>query len=101
MTAYVPGIEEKDLKKVILAIQQLAAGRSNATGQVTLTANAAATAVGDINVSSSSAIILVPVTSNAAAAQATNYIVSANKSFVINHAMNAQTDRSYVYAIQG
>ena len=32
MTAYVPGITETDLKKIVLAIQQLAAGRSNAVG---------------------------------------------------------------------
>jgi hypothetical protein len=37
MTAYVPGITETDLKKIVLAIQQLAAGRSNAVGTVTLT----------------------------------------------------------------
>ena len=46
MTAYVPGITETDLKKIILALQQLAAGRSNAVGTVTL-ATGSATTVGD------------------------------------------------------
>ena len=32
MVVYVPATQEKDLQKVILALQQLAAGRSNATG---------------------------------------------------------------------
>jgi hypothetical protein len=42
MTAYVPGIAETDPKRIVLAIQQLAAGRSNAVGVVTLTTGAAA-----------------------------------------------------------
>ncbi|WOH68114.1 hypothetical protein [Bradyrhizobium sp. BWA-3-5] len=45
MTAYVPGITETDLKKVILALQQLAAGRSNAVGSVTLATGSATTTV--------------------------------------------------------
>ena len=45
MTAYVPGITETDLKKIVLAIQQLAAGRSNAVGTVTLATGAATTVV--------------------------------------------------------
>jgi len=32
MTAYVPSVNETDPKKIILSLQQLAAGRSNATG---------------------------------------------------------------------
>lgn len=49
MTAYVPGITETDLKKIVLAIQQLAAGRSNAVGSVTLATGASSTMVTTAN----------------------------------------------------
>jgi len=45
MTVYIPGLNETDLKKIILSLQQLGAGRSNATGTVTLAANSATTVV--------------------------------------------------------
>lgn len=101
MTAYVPGITETDPKKVILSLQQLAAGRSNATGTVTLTASAASTVVTNANCATASAVKLNPTTANAAAALATTYWVAANGSFTITHANNAQTDRTFTYAIQG
>lgn len=106
MTAYVPGITESDLKKIVLAIQQLAAGRSNAVGTVTLTANVATTTVTDMNCAAGSAILLMPTTANASAEQGAGTIRIAtatilNGSFVITHANNAQTDRIFRYAIQG
>ena len=45
MSVGIVGRDEKDLSKFAFAIQQLAEGRSNATGTVTLTANAASTTV--------------------------------------------------------
>lgn len=106
MTAYTPGITETDLKKIVLAIQQLAAGRSNATGTVTLTANAATTTVTDGNCASGSSIHLMPTTANASAeiGAGTVYIATAtilNGSFIITHANNAQADRTFRYAIHG
>jgi hypothetical protein len=101
LTAYVPGTSETDLKKIILAIQQLAAGRSNAVGVVTLIAGAASTVVSDQNCAAGSAVKLNPMTANAAAALATTYWTAANRSFTIFHANNAQTDRTFTYAIQG
>lgn len=101
MTAYTPGTDEKDIKKFALSIQQLAAGRSNAVGTVTLAASASSTTVDDLNCAAGSAVKLVPSTANAAAALTSIYIVAANKSFTINHANNAQTDRTFTYAIQG
>jgi hypothetical protein len=106
VTAYTPGITETDLKKIVLAIQQLAAGRSNAVGAVTLTASAATTTVTDANCASGSAILLMPTTANASAeiGAGTSYIATAtilNGSFVITHANNAQTDRIFRYAIHG
>lgn len=106
MTAYTPGTTETDLKKVILAIQQLAAGRSNAVGTVTLTDNTATTTVADANCAEGSVPILVPTTAHASAeiGAGTIYIETAtilNGSFVITHANNAQTDRVFLYALHG
>lgn len=104
MTAYVPGLDESDLKKIILSLQQLAAGRSNAVGTVTLTASTTTTTVTDNNCAEGSTPVLVPTTANASAERGngTIYISAvANKSFTITHASNTQTDRTFKYAILG
>ena len=67
MTAYVPGITETDLKKIVLALQQLAAGRSNAVGTVTLATGSATTVVTTANCAAGSTPMLTPATANAAA----------------------------------
>lgn len=104
MTVYLPGLTETDLQKIVLAIQQLGAGRSNAVGTVTLTVSAATTTVTDNNCAAGSVPILVPTTANAAAevGNGTMYISAvANKSFTITHANSATTGRTFLYAIQG
>jgi hypothetical protein len=104
VSAYVPGIDERDLKKLILSLQQLAAGRSNAVGTVTLTASAATTTVNDDNCAAASVPILTPMTAHASAevGAGTIYISDvANKSFTITHASNSQTDRIFLYALVG
>lgn len=104
MTAYVPGTSETDLRKIVMSIQQLAAGRSNAVGTATLTANATSTVVSNANCSSGSTPILTAMTANAAAevGAGTLYVSDvANGSFTIRHANNAQTDRTFRYAIIG
>ncbi len=104
MTAFVPGTYEKDLSKYALSLQQLAAGRSNAVGTVTLAASATTTTVNDLNCAAGSTIILTPNTAHAAAeiGNGTLYVSAvANKSFTLTHASNTQTDRTFFYAIQG
>jgi hypothetical protein len=104
MTAYVPGITETDLKKIVLAIQQLAAGRSNAAGTVTLATGAATTIVTDKNCAAGSTPLLTPATANAAteASNGTMYVSAvANGSFTITHANSATTGRTLLYAILG
>lgn len=104
MTVSVPGMTETDLKKIVLSIQQLAAGRSNSVGTVTLTVSAATTTVTDSNCSSGSVPILVPTTANAAAevGNGTMYVSAvANGSFTITHANSATTDRTFKYALHG
>lgn len=104
MTVSVPGITETDPKKIVLAIQQLAAGRSNAVGSVTLTAGAATTTVTDRNCAAGTAPILVPTTANAAAeiGNGTMYVSAVtNGSFTLTHANSATTGRTFLYALFG
>ena len=112
MTAYVPGLTETDLKKIVLAIQQLAAGRSNATGTVTLATSSATTTVSVANgavtqsglIAPGSVPILVPTTANAATeiGNGTIYISAVAKdSFTITHANSATTGRTFSWAILG
>lgn len=104
MTAYVPGITETDLKKIVLAVQQLAAGRSNAVGTVTLATGTAMTVVADMNCAVGSTPLLTPTTANAAveAGSGTMYISAvANGSFTITHASSGTSGRTFLYAIHG
>jgi hypothetical protein len=104
MTAYVPGTTETDLKKIVLAIQQLAAGRSNAVGTVTLAASAATTVVTDKNCAAGSVPLFTPITANAATevGNGTMFVSAvANGSFTITHANSATTGRTFLYALLG
>lgn len=104
MTAYVPGTSETDLKKIVLAIQQLAAGRSNATGSVTLTTGSATTTVTTANCAAGSTPILTPASANAATevGNGTMFISAVmNGSFTITHANSATAGRTFLYAIAG
>jgi hypothetical protein len=104
MTAYVPGLTETDPKKIVLAIQQLAAGRSNAVGSVTLATGASTTTVTTTNCAAGSVPILVPTSANAAAeiGNGTMYVSAvANGAFTITHANAAATGRTFLYAVVG
>jgi len=104
MTAFVPGITETDLKKIILSLQHLAAGRSNATGTVTLATGASATVVTDANCAVGSVPLLAPATANAAAevGNGTMYVSSvASGTFTISHANSATAGRTFLYVLQG
>lgn len=106
MTAFTPGISETDPKKQNLAIQQLAAGRSNATGTVTLTINVASTAVTTRTgtCTSGSVPLLVPTTAAAATefGAGTWYISSVGiDTFTITHVNSATAGRTFSYVIVG
>jgi hypothetical protein len=104
MTAYVPGTTETDLKKIVLAIQQLAAGRSNAVGTVTLATSASSTTVTTANCAAGSVPILVPASANAATevGNGTMYVSAvANGAFTITHANAATTGRVFLWAVVG
>jgi hypothetical protein len=112
MTAFVPGITETDLKKIVLAIQQLASGRSNAVGTVTLATGSATTTVSTANgaltqsglIAPGSVPILVPTTANAATefgAGAWYISAVAKDSFTITHTNSGTTGRTFLWAILG
>ena len=103
MTAYVPGTTETDLKKIILALQQLAAGRSNAAGSVTLATGSTTTVTAE-NCAQGSTPILTPASASAAAelGNGTMFVSDvANGSFTITHANSATPGRTFLYAILG
>jgi hypothetical protein len=104
MTAYVPALTEKDQAKIVCSLQQLAAGRSNAVGTMTLAVGAASTTVTDMNCAAGSVPILVPSTANAATevGNGTVYVSAVtNGAFTITHANSATTGRTFLYALQG
>jgi len=104
MTAYIVQRDEKDLKKLALAIQQLAEGRSNAVGTVTLAASAATTTVAAPTCAKGSVVLFSPLTPHAAAelANGTLYVSAvANGAFTLTHASNAQVDRIFGYVCLG
>ena len=102
MTAYAPSSHEKDLSKYARSLQQLAAGRSNGIGTLTLAVSATTTTVVDHNCASDSGVFLCPTTADAAAAMATTYLTTVkNGSFTFTHANNTQADRTFIYAIIG
>jgi hypothetical protein len=104
MSGNVPIPTEQDPYKIVRAIRDLFEGRSNAVGSFTLTANAASTTVTAPNCGAGASVLAFPRTANAAAelGNGTLYIGTVgNGAFVVTHANNAQTDRTFHYAAFG
>jgi len=106
VTVLTPALTETNPQIVNLAIQQLAAGRSNATGTVTLTENSATTVVTTRTGTcfTSSVPILIPTTANAATefGAGTWYISSVGvDTFTITHVNSATASRTFYYVIVG
>jgi hypothetical protein len=106
VTAFVPEINETDTKKIVLSLQQLAAGRSNSVGTVTLTQNSATSVVTTRTgtCAPGSVPILIPTTANAATefGAGTLHISSVGvDTFTITHVNSATASRTFIYAILG
>lgn len=106
MTVLLPAITETDLTKINLCIQQLGAGRSNATGSVTLATSSSTTVVTTRTglCAPGSVPILVPNTAAAAAevAGGAMYILSVGlNTFTITHTNSATAGRTFLWAILG
>lgn len=93
------------LRDAVTALNELAAGRSNATDTVTLTANVTTTTYTGPNVNENASVFLSPRTANAAGALATTYAsisrVAGVNTVTITHANAATTDRTFSIAILG
>lgn len=93
-----------DFQRILQALRELGAGRSNAVGTATLTANQATTVVTAINCGPDSRVFLMPTTANGSAEFGNGTIrISAvgQGTFTITHANNAQTDRTYHWLAMG
>tara|TARA_Y100000310_G_C20501876_1_gene724415 strand:- start:618 stop:1001 length:384 start_codon:yes stop_codon:yes gene_type:complete len=87
-------------------LQGVLQGKLNATGTVTLDANSATTTISDIRIGADTVVILMPTSANAAAdfGAGTFYLTypnAANDAAVINHADNANTDKTFTYTLIG
>jgi hypothetical protein len=104
-TAPLTGTDEREHRRKIAQAANLAlGGKLNCTGMATLTPGAGSTTITDARVSANSVILLSPLTAHAAAelSAGTLYMSArAAGSFTIQHANNAQNDRSFGYAIIG
>lgn len=97
MTVLVPTRYEKDITKYGDTIRQMAQGRLNCAGTVTLVAGVTTTTVKAPTVAKGTIISLSPQTANAAAALPTTFILAANVTsgqFIVSHASAGTTDRT-------
>ncbi len=106
MTVLLPGLNETDLRKFAISLQQLGAGRSNAVDSVTLTAASATTVVTTATgiCAPGSVPILIPTTASAATEFGAGawYISAVGvDTFTITHVNSAVADRTFLYAIVG
>lgn len=85
-------------------VNNLLRGKLNVTRDVTLTANAGATIVNDPRIGGSSSIQLMALSANAAAEIGNGTIwwsAPGDQTVTLNHANNAQTDRTFRLTIIG
>ena len=102
MSVAIVQTNEKDLTKFAFALQQLAQGRSNAVGEVTLTHGQATTTVSNQTCGPESIVLLMPKTLDAAGALATAYVSAVGPGrFTLTHANAASTDRTFGYVNVG
>jgi hypothetical protein len=104
MAGNVPAPGETRLDRIVRAIRDLYAGRSNAVGTVTLTENSATTVVTAINCGKDSKVFLMATTANAAAeAGGTALRISSvgQGTFTITHVNSATAGRTFYWACFG
>lgn len=94
--------EERHRRAMAVVINNLLAGKQNVVGSLTLTAGAATTTLTDSRIGANSVVLLMAKTANAAAALTNVYFTGfGNGSCTVNHANNAQVDRTFGYAVIG
>ena len=97
--------DEKEHRRMLArAINELRLGKIRARGSFTLTQSQATTTLTDANIGPDSLISWHPTTSNAAAeiGNGTLYVSAQDDgTATLTHANNAQTDRTFRYAVFG
>ena len=96
--------KETAIWRIVDAIRQLAQGRTNSVGTVTLRAGQTTTVVVANTCSTTSRVFLTPQTANAAAVMLTTFVTQANTlqgSFTITHANAASIDRTFGWDVRG
>jgi len=104
--ASLPGVplewsdEKEHRRQLALTANAILQGRLNNVISVTLTASSASTTITDARIGLNTALILVPTTANASAEIGAGTIYqtfpnATKNQAVINHANNAQTDRTF------
>lgn len=90
------------LRDAMMAIRQLAEGRGNVSGTVTLTAGATTTVVTHPAIGRDAAIVLDARTANAAAALGTTYVSAQDSgTFTLTHANAGTVDRTFRWCAAG
>lgn len=94
--------EREHRRQLADAIADIANGKINSVGSVTLNANQTTTAIDDRRIGTDSVIILVPRTENAAGVLAQPWISALTKfQATITHQNDASTDRTFDYVVLG
>lgn len=94
--------ESRHRRQLAIVVNNLLQGRSNNTGSLTVAANAATTTLTDSRIGANSVVLVMPTTAHAAAELATLYFTDfADGHCTVNHANNAQLDRTFRYAVIG
>ena len=94
------------IRLVAQVVNGLMNGKDNATGKLTLTANAATTTLSDRRIGRETVVLLTPTTANASAefGAGTIYQTHPNanvEAAVINHANDANADKTFAYSLRG
>lgn len=100
------GDDKEHKRKIAEVANRALIGKTNNVTTVTLTASSATTTITDRRIGYNTVVILVPTTANASAefGNGTIYQTYPNATknqAVINHANNAQSDRTYAVAFVG
>lgn len=94
--------EARHRREIAGVLNNALQGKLNNTGSLTLAAGAATTTLTDKRIGANSVILIMPTTAHAAAELATLYFTAFVKgSCTVNHANNAQVDRTFKYAVLG
>lgn len=98
---YTPGLNPAGAnpREVSERVNALLRGKLNSVGTITLTESSATTTLTDPNIGLDSGVFLSPLTANAKTEGHPWIAITAKGSATLNHANNAQTDRTYFYLI--